>query len=133
MSELTCPRKMSPEEELGDKDVMITSEETSEEDLVKEEEGETLSYREKAKARGINYTVTDVPPVGLSILLGFQHYLTMLGATVLVPLLLCPAMGASGQQTADVISSIFFVSGINTLIQTSIGDRYVWLVGLDEL
>ena len=124
---------MSPEEELGDKDVMITSEETSEEDLVKEEEGETLSYREKAKARGINYTVTDVPPVGLSILLGFQHYLTMLGATVLVPLLLCPAMGASGQQTADVISSIFFVSGINTLIQTSIGDRYVWLVGLDEL
>ena len=32
-------------------------------------------------------------------------------------------MGADGQQTAEVISSIFFVSGINTLIQTTIGDR----------
>ena len=90
-----------------------------------EEEEATLTYRERAKANGIHYTVTDVPPLGLSMILGLQHYLTMLGATVLIPLLLCPAMGASGQQTADVISSIFFVSGINTLIQTSIGDRYV--------
>lgn len=32
-------------------------------------------------------------------------------------------MGATGQQTADVISSIFFVSGINTVFQTTIGDR----------
>ena len=58
-------------------------------------------------------------------MLGVQHYLTMLGATVLIPLILCPNMGANGSQTAEVISSIFFVSGINTLIQTSIGDRYV--------
>ena len=32
-------------------------------------------------------------------------------------------MGANGQETSQVISSIFFVSGINTLIQTTIGDR----------
>ena len=42
---------------------------------------------------------------------------------VLIPLILCPAMGATGQQTAEVISSIFFVSGFNTFIQTTIGDR----------
>lgn len=85
-----------------------------------------LSYREKAMANGIKYTVTDVPPLPQAIMLGVQHYLTMLGATVLIPLLLCPQMGANGSQTAEVISSIFFVSGINTLVQTSIGDRCVW-------
>ena len=86
-----------------------------------------MTYREKALANGVKYTVTDVPPLPTAIMLGVQHYLTMLGATVLIPLLLCPAMGANGSQTAEVISSIFFVSGINTLIQTSIGDRYVAL------
>ena len=38
---------------------------------------------EKAKANGLRYGVSDVPPLGLSIVLGFQHYLTMLGATFL--------------------------------------------------
>ena len=84
-----------------------------------------MTYREKALANGVKYTVTDVPPLPTAIMLGVQHYLTMLGATVLIPLILCPNMGANGSQTAEVISSIFFVSGINTLIQTSIGDRYV--------
>ena len=84
-----------------------------------------MTYREKALANGIKYTVTDVPPLPTALMLGVQHYLTMLGATVLIPLILCPAMGANGDQTAEVISSIFFVSGINTLVQTSIGDRCV--------
>lgn len=73
------------------------------------------TYREIALENGMKYTVTDLPPLGESLLLGMQHYLTMLGATVLIPLLVCPAMGASGSQTAEVISSIFFVSGINTV------------------
>jgi hypothetical protein len=84
-----------------------------------------LTYKEEAKALGMNYTVTDVPPLGTAMLLGTQHYLTMLGATVLVPLIICPAMGADGNQTAEVISSIFFVSGLNTLLQTTLGDRCV--------
>lgn len=66
---------------------------------------------------------SDVPPVPMSILLGIQHYLTMLGATFLIPTLICPAMGANVEQTGRVISTIFFVSGLNTLVQTSIGDR----------
>lgn len=81
------------------------------------------TYKQRAKDNGMNYTVTDIPSLGTSLLLGLQHYLTMLGATVLIPLIVCPAMGANGQQTSQVISSIFFVSGINTLLQTTIGDR----------
>ena len=38
-------------------------------------------------------------------------------------------MGATPRQTADMISTILFVAGINTLIQTSIGDRLPILQG----
>ena len=79
------------------------------------DEGTMMTYKEAAKKNGMNFTVTEVPPLGTSLMLGAQHYLTMLGATVLIPLILCPAMGANGQQTAEVISSIFFVSGISTV------------------
>lgn len=101
------------------------SEEVDQSSSLKKETGEVrnLTYKEMAKKNGINYTVTELPPVGTSILLGLQHYLTMLGATVLIPLIVCPAMGANDLETAEVISSIFFVSGITTLIQTTIGDR----------
>ena len=74
-----------------------------------------ITYKQQAKDNGITYTVTEVPPPFTSLLLGLQHYLTMLGATVLIPLILTPEMGANGLQTAEVISSIFFVSGINTV------------------
>ena len=99
----------------------ISSSDEIEETLMKVEKEEEedkpvkLTYKEIAKRNGINYTVTEVPPFFTSMLLGLQHYLTMLGATVLIPLLLCPAMGADGLQTAEVISSIFFVSGMNTV------------------
>ena len=85
--------------------------------IPKEEDTEPakMTYKEIAMKNGMTYTVTDVPPLLTSMILGLQHYLTMLGATVLIPLLLCPAMGANGLQTAEVISSIFFVSGINTV------------------
>lgn len=52
-----------------------------------------------------------------------QHYLTMLGATVLIPTLLVPAMGGSDDDKAQTIQTIFLVSGLNTLLQTTWGDR----------
>ena len=48
---------------------------------------------------------------------------SVLGATALIPILIVGAMGGTPQDTADVISTIFFVSGLNTLIQTTFGDR----------
>lgn len=47
----------------------------------------------------------------------------MIGGVVVHPLLLVPAMGGTQQQTAQVVSTIFVVSGLNTLIQTTFGDR----------
>ena len=82
--------------------MMKMSSEEDEQDssnAVEKEEGDdgvqkNKSYEALAKENGMRYTLSDVPPLSVSILLGFQHYLTMLGATVLIPLLVTPAMGA---------------------------------------
>ena len=83
----------------------------------------TLSYQARAKAGGMRYTLTEIPPVFVSILLGLQHYFTFIGASVIIPLIICPPMGATPSQTAECISTIMFVSGINTLLQTTVGSR----------
>ncbi len=52
-----------------------------------------------------------------------QQYLCMLGSTVLIPFIGVPAMGGSPVDVANTICTIFFISGIITLLQTLIGDR----------
>lgn len=71
------------------------------------------------------YGIDDVPPVGETFVLGFQHYLTMFGSTVAIPLLLAPHLGIDDDraQLALLIGTMFFVSGIATLLQTTLGNR----------
>lgn len=71
------------------------------------------------------YQIDDIPPLRESLLLGFQHYLTMFGSTVAIPLLLAEPLGISGDPVALgwLISTMFFVSGITTLLQTTWGNR----------
>lgn len=69
------------------------------------------------------YGIDDKPPLPQSMALGLQHYLTMFGSTVAVPLLLREPLGASDAQLAALIGTIFFVSGIATLLQTTFGNR----------
>lgn len=38
--------------------------------------------------RGLIYGIDDKPPLWETVVLGFQHYLTMFGSTVAIPLLL---------------------------------------------
>lgn len=71
----------------------------------------------------MRYTILDNPPWWEAIALGFQTYLTLLGSTVLIPFICVPPMGGSPTDLANVICTIFFVSGIITLLQTVIGDR----------
>merc|ERR1712223_1610776 len=62
----------------------------------------------------------------MCILLGFQQYLTMFGATVSIPFILCPLLCISENDPARgyIISTMFFVSGIITLLQVTFGIRY---------
>ncbi len=76
------------------------------------------------EASFVEYGIDDKPPVGESILLGFQHYLTMIGANIAVPLALAGAMGMPDAQTAQFVGTFFVVSGIATLAQTTFGNRY---------
>jgi solute carrier family 23 (nucleobase transporter), member 1 len=70
------------------------------------------------------YSIEDVPPLAESITLGFQHYLIMFGSTVAIPLILKEALGITDSaDLAMLIGTMFFVSGITTLLQTTFGNR----------
>lgn len=79
----------------------------------------------------LNYGLEDVPkPFPKALGLGLQHVLTMFGATILVPLILGPAMGMDTAQTAILISSVFICSGIATFLQLTVGSRLPIIQGV---
>jgi len=71
------------------------------------------------------YSIDDIPPMGECLVLGFQHYLTMFGSTVAIPLIMAKPLGIANDPTAlgTLICTMFFVSGITTLLQTTFGNR----------
>ena len=70
-----------------------------------------------AVAKGwVIYPIGSRPPMGLAILLGIQQYLTMFGATVLIPFIVGGAMGLPQEELALLISTMFFVSGILVMV-----------------
>lgn len=72
----------------------------------------------------VTYGIEDKPPLGQSILLGTQHWLTMVGSTIAIPLVLSGVLGFDAGQTAQLVATFFLVSGVATLAQTTIGNRY---------
>eukprot|EP00268_Persea_americana_P021099 TRINITY_DN2110_c0_g1_i1.p1 TRINITY_DN2110_c0_g1~~TRINITY_DN2110_c0_g1_i1.p1 ORF type:complete len:705 (+),score=74.91 TRINITY_DN2110_c0_g1_i1:257-2371(+) len=77
----------------------------------------------------MKYELRDTPglvPIGLY---GFQHYLSILGSLILIPLVIVPAMGGTREDTAMVVSTVLFVSGITTLLHTSFGTRLPLIQG----
>ena len=81
-------------------------------------------YEAMARRNGMHYTLTQVPPsLWITFLLGGQQFLTMLGSTVLIPLVIVPPMGGTPAQTAHVLGTLLVVSGVATLLQTCLGNR----------
>ncbi|XP_063106609.1 solute carrier family 23 member 2-like isoform X3 [Cavia porcellus] len=77
------------------------------------------------------YGILDVPPWYLCIFFGIQHFLTALGGLVAVPLILAKDLCLQHDPLTQsyLISTIFFVSGICTLLQVFLGVRLPILQG----
>ena len=85
--------------------------------------GGNMSENEKTGGWVI-YPIGSKPKMGLAFLLGLQQYLTMFGSTVLIPIIVGGAMNMPQSELALLISTMFFVSGITTLLQQSpLGNR----------
>ncbi|KAG6409002.1 hypothetical protein SASPL_132031 [Salvia splendens] len=67
--------------------------------------------------------------MGEAVILGFQHYLVMLGTTVIIPTIIVPFMGGGNVKKAQLMQTLLFVSGINTLLQTWFGTRMPVVIG----
>ncbi|KAE8732635.1 Nucleobase-ascorbate transporter 12 [Hibiscus syriacus] len=70
--------------------------------------------------------ITGLVPIGLY---GFQHYLSMLGSLILIPLVIVPAMGGTYEETANLVSTVLFVSGVTTLLHSYFGSRLPLIQG----
>ena len=64
------------------------------------------------ETKKMTYDVNEMPPIGKTIVLAFQHLFAMFGATILVPILVNAAAGA----TVLTIPVALVTSGIGTLI-----------------
>ncbi|KAG4209207.1 hypothetical protein ERO13_A03G181800v2 [Gossypium hirsutum] len=83
----------------------------------------------KDQLPGVDFCVCTSPSWPESILHGFQHYLVMLGTTVIVSSTIVPLMGGGNTEKAEVINTLLFVSGLNTLLQTFFGTRLPVVIG----
>ncbi|XP_040989974.1 nucleobase-ascorbate transporter 6-like [Juglans microcarpa x Juglans regia] len=83
----------------------------------------------KDQLPNISFCITSPPSWPEAILLGFQHYLVMLGTTVLIPTALVPQMGGGNEEKAKVIQTLLFVAGLNTLMQSLFGTRLPAVIG----
>ncbi|KAG6386161.1 hypothetical protein SASPL_155052 [Salvia splendens] len=90
---------------------------------------EPAPHPPKDQLPNVAYCITSPPPWPEAILLGFQHYLVVLGTTVLIPTALVPQMGGGNEEKAKVIQTLLFVTGLNTLLQTWFGTRLPAVIG----
>ncbi|KAK6319991.1 solute carrier family 23 member 1 [Coregonus clupeaformis] len=90
-----------------------------------EKNGEVSELSEEDDKNKVAYRVTDVPPWYLCIILGIQHLLTAFGGIIAIPLILSQGLCLQHDSLTQghLISTIFFVSGVCTLLQVTFGIR----------
>eukprot|EP00249_Psilotum_nudum_P023016 c28727_g2_i2 orf=1124-2374(-) len=90
---------------------------------------EEIGFPPLDQLAGLEYCIDSNPPWPEAIMLGFQHYIVMLGTTVMIPTILVPQMGGDDGDKARVIQTLLFVAGINTLLQSLFGTRLPAVIG----
>ncbi|KAF7698941.1 hypothetical protein HF521_003683 [Silurus meridionalis] len=99
--------------------------------VIKLIQGQNADLSEDDNRNKLAYSVTDVPPWYLCIILGIQHFLTAFGGILAIPLILSQSLCLQhdGLTQSHLISTMFFVSGICTLLQVTLGIRLPILQG----
>ncbi|XP_063362401.1 solute carrier family 23 member 2 [Cydia amplana] len=91
------------------------------------ETGEDVPGKQNDEVRegNVTYGIDDVPAWYLCIFMALQHYLTMIGAIVAIPFILCPAlcMQETDPDRSNIISTMIFVTGLITWLQATFGCR----------
>ncbi|KAF8404713.1 hypothetical protein HHK36_009601 [Tetracentron sinense] len=54
---------------------------------------------------------------------GAQHYLSLTGSIIFIPLIIVPAMGGTDKETATLISTMLLMTGITTILHSYLGTR----------
>ncbi|XP_059647894.1 nucleobase-ascorbate transporter 4 [Cornus florida] len=90
---------------------------------------EFVPHPVKEQLPGVDFCVNSNPSWPEAIILAFQHYLVMLGTTVIIPTVVVPLMGGGNREKAEVIQTLLFVAGVNTLLQTWFGTRLPVVIG----
>lgn len=90
---------------------------------------EDISHPPTEQLNVLHYCIDSNPPWPEAIILAFQHYILMLGTTVMIPTQLVPLMGGSNSDKALVIQTLLFVAGLNTFLQSLFGTRLPTIVG----
>ncbi|XP_016506774.1 nucleobase-ascorbate transporter 4-like isoform X2 [Nicotiana tabacum] len=90
---------------------------------------ELVPHPVKDQLPGVDYCVNSNPSWAEAVILGFQHYLVMLGTSVIIPTIIVPQMGGGNVEKAQVIQTLLFVAGLNTLLQSWFGTRLPVVIG----
>ena len=78
---------------------------------------ESLVARGGAAGTGLVYGIEDKPPFFEALFAALQHLLAIFVGIITPPIIICSALGTSGEVKAFMISMALFVSGICTFIQ----------------
>lgn len=54
---------------------------------------------------------------------GLQHFLSLAGSLIFIPLVMVPVMGGTDKDTATVLSTMLLISGITTILHSCFGTR----------
>ncbi|CAH2076110.1 unnamed protein product [Thlaspi arvense] len=71
----------------------------------------------------MKYGLRDNPGFVPLFYYGLQHYMSLAGSLVLIPLVIVPAMDGSDKDTAAVISTMLLLTGVTTILHSCLGTR----------
>ncbi|KAL5753320.1 hypothetical protein ACOSQ2_023827 [Xanthoceras sorbifolium] len=85
--------------------------------------GEEAAHGGWGGQSGMRFGLRDNPGYAPLMYYGLQHFLSLAGSVIFIPLIIVPAMGGTDKDTATVISTMLLLTGITTILHSYFGTR----------